>query len=314
MTLPERPKIPSGGIEIEEDKKGGMKMPSGSMMGYIIMAVIAIVASFAVNYFFAVPKTGIESFKTEVNAKVDALSSDLRASTSSIKTNLESTIPNSIDTKINSALNNVQTRLNTVEGQITTAKDNSTTAVTNASQAMVLLNSIQGDIETIQADIASHKIAIQALQPTGNVTLSTLNTSLTEALAKITILESKVTNLQSTVTYLQTQSLLASITINTTSANYSLATGVVNNVPLSLTNSSDSSINIPMKFVMTTSGSVVITGVAMTNATVSVSGTTVTCYITITVPANSTLSSSIPTAISYTGTSPNTWTGVWSKQ
>lgn len=314
MTMPERPKIPSGNVIIEEDKKGGMKIPSGSMMGYVIVAIIAIVASFGVTYFFGVSKSGVQTFQSEVNAKIDALSSDLRASTSSIKTNLESTIPNSIDTKINSALNNVQTRLNTVEGQITTAKDNSTTAVTNASQAMVLLNSIQDDIETIQADIASHKVAIQALQPTGNVTLTTLNTSLTEASAKITVLESKVTSLQATVTYLQTQALLASITINTASANYSLATGVVNNIPLSLTNSSDVSISVPVKFVMTTSGSVIITGAAMTGASVSVSGTTVTYYITVTVPANSTLSSSIPTAISYTGTSPNTWTGVWSKQ
>lgn len=300
--------IPTLPTEEEIDNKSGTKLPNGLLM-YIIMVAIALVASFGINYYVGVSKAGITKFQTDTTAKVDSLSSDIRASTSSIKLALDS-IPTTVDTKVTTALSSITSRMNTLESDIKIAKDNAVTATNNSANAVTQVGLVNKSITDVTNQIALLKTDISDLETAvGN------NTALTALTTRITALETQLSTARSDISTLQNQYSLTTIVINTGALNYNIVSGVAMSVPVSITNSGTTNINVPMKLVLTTGGAVVVSTAIMDRPyTVTISGTTITYNVVIFVGANSTVSLNQSATVSYTGTSPNTWSAVWSKQ
>lgn len=305
MVMP--PQRPESKITIAE-KTGGMKLPSGYTI-YVVMLVIALVASFGINYVLGVSKAELSDYKKTTTASIESMASDLNASKSSLDRGIKD-IPTAIDTKVATAISTVTARLTAVETDAKTAKENSLSAVNQAGKSTSDISSINKMISELQTQINSVKSDITAIKTSlGN------NTDVTSIQAALTTATNRIATLEAQVTTLNNQYALASITVNTASAVYSVTSGVVTSIPLSLTNSSDKAITVPMKFTMTTANAVVVSAVAMTSSSLATySGTTVVFEINVYVGANSSVLANIPIAISYTGTSPNNWTGVWSKK
>lgn len=303
-----RPQVPRGEpLEIAEEKSG-IKM-SGSTMTYIIMAVIAVVAAFAVNYLFGVSKTGVEQFQKDTTAVVESLQSDLKASTSTIKLGLDG-IPAAVNTKVDASMSSITSRLSTLETDVKRI-DNNITSVTKdvsskSESAIASVSGLLGQVDAIKLSIKDLQAAVAKADST--TTIAGINT-------KLSSLETQAATLKKDLTVLQNQYNLIAVTINSAPANFSIATGTTVAIPLSITNSGATTLTVPIKLVLTTANAVTVTSAAsLSAATTNISGTTITFTYNVDVGAGYTVIANVPVAVNFTGTSPNTWTAIWSKQ
>jgi len=109
----------------------------------------------------------------------------------------------------------------------------------------------------------------------------------------------------------------SSVTVVSNANQYNITNGATTYVPLTVVNNSNSTVTVPVKLVLTTAtpGIYVSTAGMSGVSSSAINGATVTFYTTATVGANSSLTfSQIYIVLNYTGTSPNTWTAIWSKQ
>lgn len=300
-----RPQVPKGEpLEMIDGKKGDFN-PSGGNMIYIWIVVIALVASFGVNYMFGVSKSGVEKFQADTKASVDSLASDIKASKDSIKMALDG-VPTTVSAKVEVSLGSISARLNTMEADIKAMKDSVASVVKDSSGFTTKLDANIGNLTTqinsLKTDVSTLKTSV------GSIDLTSLTT-------KTTSLEAQLVTIKNDVATLQNQYSLTTIAINTGSIAYPLTTGIALNIPVSVTNTGLTNISVPLKLVLTTGGTVVVSSATMDRvSTVNITGTTITYYVIITVPASSTITMNQLVTITYTGTSPNTWTAVWSKQ
>ena len=162
MTMPQPP-VDDEPISIEPGgglKLGKVKLPEGSTI-YVIMAVIALIFSVGVTLILGVPKgdiTTIEdgqlTFKSEVTSRVDAISSDLRASKDTITTNL-ATIPVTIDSKVNESVSNMVAEINGLGLEVKELTDDLDPIGKQASQALTKITELEGTINTLKTNIAN---------------------------------------------------------------------------------------------------------------------------------------------------------------
>jgi archaellum component FlaC len=191
----ERPKFEEEKSQIEEGKSGGMKLPSGIAI-YIVMVIVALVASFSINLFFGVSKSGLDKQVAEITASVDATKSDIRAIKDSVTT-ATNNIPTTIQTQITSQLSTYTSKLTTLEATIETIKSQSNTATSQSNNAISQLADLNKQIADLKASIVSMETSIKNLTakvdaivlptttpttipttPTTGVIISVVNTSL----------------------------------------------------------------------------------------------------------------------------------------
>lgn len=229
MTTP-RPQL-TRDIEIDDTPKNGAKL-SGSMMGYVVMVVIALVVSFAIVYFFGVSKAGVETFKTETTAKIDSMSSDLRASTSSIKTGLDS-ITGLVDKKVTDSVSSINSRMSDLETANASIKDQSNTATSQANQAINKTGTLEKSLADLQSSIKS-VTDLQGSITTLNTWYQTLKTNYDTLNSNYNVLKTNYDSLKTNYDALKAQV----DAINTTTTPTTTPTGitlVVSNPSLPLT-------------------------------------------------------------------------------
>lgn len=312
MDAPTPPIIEEESNGVESHSK--FKLPTFDYMTYAIMAVIALLASFGVNYFvgntFEIDKKIVEQ-ATAINT----INAEIRSYKDMVVTAVDK-IPKTIDEEVSISLASLSNKVDNLLSAVDEAKNNSLTASNQASSAVSKattasdsITSINTQVSSIKADISALQDDIESLQNSdSNVSLATLQNSINSISSKVTALESQVVTLNN-------QYVLMAININTVALTYSIPNNAIVVIPVSITNTSDSNVNVPIKLVLTTSGTVTVSSIVSLNSTsFNISGTTVTIYYNMYVGANSSVTNNVPVKITYTGTSPNTWTATWSKQ
>ena len=213
-----RPKFDDERPQIDEGK-GGMKLPSGGMMMYIIIAIIVLAVSFGVNQFFGASKSNI----TEMNAAIEAMKSDLRASKDSITTALNG-LAGQVESKVNSATSSLTSKVNDASLAASGAKEQANAATSQANQAINKLNELETKLINLQAAINEANESYQEIKeqydalkaqydalktafdahvavvttttatPTTTPTTITSNATITCNLSSITLLKNNTTN------------------------------------------------------------------------------------------------------------------------
>ena len=224
--MEQRPKPPGGSGFTEEENKGGMKLPSGGIVLYIVMAAIAIFASLGVNYFVGVSKSGLDSKVTEMNATIDAMKSDLRASKDSITTALNG-LSGTVDSKVNSSVSSLTSRINTLESTVSDNKNQATNAVNQVSN-------LASTITTLQNSIKSLTDTITTLQSTANSNKSDITTLKSQVTVLITLTEAQKTQIADLTTKVNT--LTGGGTTITPTTQTGLTASVVSTNPMPLIN------------------------------------------------------------------------------
>ena len=280
---------------------------NSGMMFYAKIVIIALIISFLVVEFVGV--TPLNKSIKIINNAAQLASTNANNAKSEADTNTASI------TTIKTDISNIGGQINTLTASVTQLQNQLSGATTSSSSALQKVNDLSIQITTINKNIADLQTAL------GNANISQLQTGLTAdqtAVASlqttITALQNKLTTDEANIVILQKQTNLASITINTASENVSISNNVVTPISLSLTNSGTSDQTVPLTLTLTTSGSVSGITASMDRAnTITVSGTTITYHVNIAVGANSTVNPNQSVTLVYTGTSPNSWTAVWSK-
>jgi len=157
MTLPPRPvfnKSDVGALDTDEEKPK-FNYTSGFMV-YVIMLVIAAIASFGVNYGMGLSNN---AKLVTMQSSLDGMQSDLRASKDSIKLALD-TLPDKIDAATQGKLDSIDARLNEIDADVKAALDNSLTATNESSSALnkvemdkINIVNLAGQIEALQKEI-----------------------------------------------------------------------------------------------------------------------------------------------------------------
>ena len=213
----ERPKPPMDNTPVGNEPSGGMKMPSGGIILYVIVAVIAIIAAFGVNYMFGVSKSGMDTQTKATSAALAAMQSDLKASKDSINAAIAGINP-AVTKQVSDGLKSLNDQITKLQSSVDNASNSSQSANNQVANLGKTVADWQSQLATIKTDVATLK---------SSTADADLKTSLNAVSDRILSLETKVTSLNTQVTVLMNPPTTTTTTVaNGTNGTSSTLNGV----------------------------------------------------------------------------------------
>jgi len=273
------------------------------LISALVTVLVLGVMSYAGKGGFFVNKTDFTKNMGDIVSALDSTSAIAQAAKSNVDTAIQS-IPGQVSSQVTQKTSDWESRLSQISSRLSTLESSTQSNTNKINEVSSQLNT---EISKLKAEFQDTQ---EELESSNEEFTTEINGKLSEMSANITALLARIQTLEN-------QAVVSAVTVSDVISQYAIASGVAINTPLTIANSGVSDVTIPVKLVITApSGVTSISSAAITGTyTSTTNGLVVTYLISVTVPANSTITfGGIKSTIVYTGTPSTTFSAQWSKQ